>query len=85
MHDGSRILLRKFAQDYDPTDRIAASAYIQARLQQGEFLTGLLYIDETQKEFHELNGTPDAPLNSLSLPTLSPGAQGLQRILARYR
>ncbi len=85
LHDGSRILLRKIAPDYDPTDRVAASAYIQERLAEGEFLTGLLYIDEGQKEFHELNATPDGPLNGLSLPALSPGAKGLDKIMARYR
>ncbi len=85
MHDGSRILLRKFAKDYDPTDRVAASSYVQERLRQGEFLTGLLYIDESQKEFHELNATPEAPLNSLVLPALSPGSRGLEKILSRYR
>ena len=48
-------------------------------------VTGLLYIDEGQKEFHELNATPDGPLNGLSLPALSPGAKGLDKIMARYR
>jgi len=85
MHDGSRILLRKLAQEYDPTDRVAASAFIQARQKQGEFLTGLLYIDESQPEFHDVNGTPDAPLNSLPFAALSPGSQGLAKILSRYR
>ncbi|GMU69422.1 MAG: hypothetical protein AMXMBFR37_17540 [Steroidobacteraceae bacterium] len=85
MHDGSRILLHKLEKDYDPTDRVAAAAFIQARQREGEYLTGLLYIDGTQKEFHEINGTPDAPLNSLPFTALSPGSKGLERILARYR
>jgi 2-oxoglutarate ferredoxin oxidoreductase subunit beta len=85
MHDGSRVLLRKFAHDYDPTDRVAASAFIQERQKQGEYLTGLLYIDESQPEFHDVNGTPDEPLNSLPFAALSPGSQGLRKILSRYR
>jgi hypothetical protein len=64
---------------------VAASSYVQERLRQGEFLTGLLYIDESQREFHELNATPEAPLNSLVLPALSPGSKGLEKILSRYR
>lgn len=85
LHDGSRILLRKLANDYDPTDRIAAAAHIQERLQQQEILTGLLYMATGQKEFHELNETPDAALNALPYERLTPGAGGLQKLMARYR
>ncbi len=85
MHDGSRVLLRKLAEDYDPTDRIGSAAYIRARARVGEILTGLLYIDTTQPEFHEVNDTPDEALNALACETLHPGAGGLAKLLARYR
>ena len=85
MHDGSRIVLRKLDASYDPTDRVNAAAHIQARLKEGEYLTGLLHIEASQNEFHEVNATPDAPLNSLPFEALSPGARGLEKILARYR
>jgi len=32
-----------------------------------------------------VNGTPDAPLNSLPYEALSPGSKGLEKLLARYR
>jgi len=51
----------------------------------GEYLTGLLYVELSQNEFHQLNATPEAPLNSLSFEVLSPGAQALEKVLARYR
>ncbi len=85
MHDGSRIVLRKCEAGYDPTNRASAQARIQERMKEGEYLTGLLYVERSQNEFHELNGTPDEPLNSIPYEKLSPGAQGLQKILARYR
>jgi 2-oxoglutarate/2-oxoacid ferredoxin oxidoreductase subunit beta len=85
LHDGSRLLLRKCDPDYDPTNRAAAQAYIQERLKAGEYLTGLLFVEPPQNEFHQLNGTPDEPLNSVPYEKLSPGAAGLKRILARYR
>jgi 2-oxoglutarate ferredoxin oxidoreductase subunit beta len=85
MHDGSRILLRKLDGAYDPTDRSGAATHIQERMKVGEHLTGLLYIDESQRDFHDINGTPDAPLNSLPFETLSPGSKGLEKVLARYR
>jgi 2-oxoglutarate ferredoxin oxidoreductase subunit beta len=86
MHDGSRIVLRKLDSAYDPTNRTLAATQIQERIKAGEYLTGLLFVEEgSQREFHELNATPDAPLNSLAFEVLSPGAQALEKVLARYR
>jgi 2-oxoglutarate ferredoxin oxidoreductase subunit beta len=85
MHDGSRIVLRKCEDGYDPTDRSAAQVYIQERMKDGEYLTGLLFVEPSQNEFHTLNATPDEPLNSIPYEKLSPGAKGLEKILARYR
>ena len=85
MHDGSRIVLRKCEDGYDPTDRSGAQVYIQERMKEGEYLTGLLFVEPSQNEFHTLNRTPDAPLNSIPYEKLSPGAAGLDKILARYR
>ncbi|HLW78916.1 MAG TPA: 2-oxoacid:ferredoxin oxidoreductase subunit beta, partial [Terriglobia bacterium] len=89
--DGSRIMLRKLDAAYDPTDRGAAQARVQERLKSGEYLTGLLYVDVggaaegARREFHQVNGTPEEPLNSLPYEALSPGSKGLAKILARYR
>jgi len=85
MHDGSRIILRKLAAGYDPTHRTAAFAQIQEHLQAGEHLTGLLFVEPGQPEFHELNGTPDTALNRIPYEQLSPGPSGLTKILSRYR
>jgi 2-oxoglutarate/2-oxoacid ferredoxin oxidoreductase subunit beta len=85
LHDGSRIVLRKLDSAYDPTDRTRAAAQIQERIKAGEYLTGLLYVEPSQNEFHQVNGTPDAPLNSLPYEVLSPGSKGLEKVLARYR
>jgi 2-oxoglutarate/2-oxoacid ferredoxin oxidoreductase subunit beta len=85
LHDGSRIVLRKCQAGYDPTDRAAASACIQQCLKQGEYLTGLLHVEPSQGEFHELNGTPEEPLNSVPYEKLSPGSKGLDKILSRFR
>jgi 2-oxoglutarate/2-oxoacid ferredoxin oxidoreductase subunit beta len=85
MHDGSRILLRKLDAGYDPTNRIVAATHIQERMKSGEYLTGLLFVEEAQRDFHDINGTPAAPLNSLPYEALSPGTKGLEKVLARYR
>ncbi len=85
MHDGSRIVLRKLDARYDPTDRVAAAAAIQERMKAGEYLTGLLYVEPLARDFHDVNQTAEEPLNRIAYERLSPGAQALARILARYR
>ena len=82
MHDGSRIVLRKLDAAYDPTNRTTAAAHIQERMKAGEYLTGLLYVEPSQNEFHAVNATPEQALNSVPYAVLSPGSQGLQKILA---
>jgi 2-oxoglutarate ferredoxin oxidoreductase subunit beta len=85
MHDGSRIVLRKVDADYDPTDRGAALARIRERLLNHEYLTGLLHIGTDQPEFHEINATPEEPLNAIAYERLNPGAATLAKVLARFR
>jgi 2-oxoglutarate ferredoxin oxidoreductase subunit beta len=85
MHDGSRLLLRKIAEDYQPTDRGAALQALQQHAARQEFLTGLLYAGSGQADFHEINATPEQPLNQLPYERLNPGPQALARTLARFR
>ncbi len=85
LHDGSQILLRKVHEDYDPTDRSFAFHFIRDKLKVGEYVTGLLYIDESKPNFHELKKTPERPLNQIPYDELSPGSETLNSILARYR
>jgi 2-oxoglutarate/2-oxoacid ferredoxin oxidoreductase subunit beta len=86
LHDGSRVVLRKLDPSYDPTDRGAAYNYIENKLKQNEYVTGLIHIDETDStEFHNLNRTAQAPLNSIPYEKLSPGRAALDKLMGRYR
>jgi 2-oxoglutarate ferredoxin oxidoreductase subunit beta len=85
LHDGSRIVLRKVDESYDPTSRGAAFAYLRERFNAGEITTGLLYIDDSRKEMHDLMGNTRTPLSQLPLDTLHPGADELHKINNRYR
>jgi Pyruvate ferredoxin oxidoreductase beta subunit C terminal. len=85
MHDGSRILLRKLDPAYDPTNRATAYTYLRDKLAQGEYVTGLIYIDEAGQDFHDVNKTTATPINQLTYDKLSPGAKGLDKIMSRYR
>jgi len=85
LHDGSKIVLRKVDKEYDPTSRAAAFKYLRGRFNAGEITTGLLYIDDSRKEMHDLMGNIDTPLSELPLDTLHPGQDELKKILSRYR
>lgn len=85
LHDGSRVVLRKLDPTYDPTDRGKAFEYIRTKQAQGEYVTGLIYIDEQSPDFHEVQRSVATPMNRLPYGKLSPGNAGLQKILQRYR
>ena len=85
LHDGSRIVLRKVDDEYDPTNRTAAFRYLRDHFEDGEITTGLLYLDESRADMHELMQNVDTPLAQLDLGTLVPGRAELDTILGRYR
>src|SRR5688500_503655 len=85
MHDGSWVQLRKVAEDYDPTDRDRAYAYIRERQRAAEIVTGLLYIAPDSKEMHEQSDTVDVPLTQIPHDQLCPGNAELQKLQQRFR
>jgi 2-oxoglutarate ferredoxin oxidoreductase subunit beta len=84
-HDGSVIRLRKIEEEYDPTDRLAAMAYVQHGHADGEVVTGLLYIDNAPKNLHDRMNTIPTPLNALQTADLCPGSSALAAINAGLR
>lgn len=84
-HDGSVLRLRKLHADYDPTDRVAAMASMQAHAARGELITGLLYLEAEAGDLHAAQHTSRRPLNSLGRAELCPGAAVLERINAGFR
>jgi len=85
MHDGSLVRFRKVPEDYDPTDRDAAYAYVRECQRSGEVPTGLLHLDPTGQEMHEVMETVDKPLVDVPFEALCPGREKLSEILAAYR
>jgi len=85
MHDGSRIVLRKVDNGYDPTSRAVAFKYLRERFNAGEITTGLLYIDEERSEMHDLMGNVDKPLAHVPYEDLTPGSAELGGILRQYK
>ncbi|HYT47050.1 MAG TPA: 2-oxoacid:ferredoxin oxidoreductase subunit beta, partial [Burkholderiales bacterium] len=84
-HDGSKLALRKLAPDYDPHDRLAATAYLQERAAQGEIVTGLLFVEPEAEDLHGHLDTVDAPLNALGEAELCPGSAALAKLNASLR
>ncbi|MCC7309656.1 MAG: 2-oxoacid:ferredoxin oxidoreductase subunit beta [Sulfuritalea sp.] len=84
-HDGSVLLLRKVAVDYDPADRVAAMNYLQERQTLGEIVTGLIYVDSSAEDMHRHLNTVEKPLNQLGDAYLCPGAKALDALNASLR
>ena len=84
-HDGVVLRLRKLHPGYDPTDRYAAMSYMQQHAARGEVVTGLLYLDALATDLHCALNTCAAPLNSLGVGQLCPGAAALDKINAALR
>ncbi len=85
MPDGSQLRLRKLDDSYDPHDSVAALAHVQRAQEQGDVVTGLLYVDPDAVDCHEIMGTTSVPLNELDESALCPGSQALERINASCR
>ena len=81
MHDGSLIKLRKLETDYDPTDRMGAMHRLQWAQEKQEFITGLLYLDESRPNLAEHARLGETPLNALEEKRVRPGAAVLAEMM----
>ena len=67
MHDGSVVRFKGVPPDYDPRDREKVLAYLQEHHGNGQVVTGLLYVDESVPDMHEMNKTPAEALSKTAL------------------
>jgi 2-oxoglutarate ferredoxin oxidoreductase subunit beta len=84
-HDGSRLVLKKVAADYDVSDRLGAMSFLQHHAAKGQVVTGLLYVDSNPEDLHHHFNTVDQPLNALNERELCPGQIALDKINASLR
>jgi 2-oxoglutarate ferredoxin oxidoreductase subunit beta len=66
-------------------NRAAAFDYLSRHQAEGEIVTGLLFIDESRPDMHEVQSLPDQPLNALAYDKLNPGQKVLDSIQDRFR
>ncbi|GIV79876.1 2-oxoacid:ferredoxin oxidoreductase subunit beta [Litorilinea aerophila] len=82
LHDGSWIVLKKLAEDHDPTDRLAAYRVLEEARREQKLLTGLFYVNEEQPDMLELLNLVDEPLVSLPTELLRPSRESLEEVMA---
>lgn len=85
MPDGSTLRLRKLHDDYDPRNRVQAMDTLMRMTDDGEIVTGLLYLDDDPSDCHSILSTVEAPLASLDESALCPGSERLDAINASFR
>lgn len=85
LHDGSRIILHKLEQDYDPSSRLNAVTRLHQASDGDEVLTGLLYLDQTRPSFTKTLNLVDRPLAGLPESMTRPSAEALDRINEEFR
>ncbi len=85
LHDGSVVHLHKMSKDLNLKNPRSAMNEIEKFKERGELLTGLLYLNPEMPDTHELMGTTDKPLNSLTESELCPGKSVLETINDSFR
>ncbi len=85
MPDGSNIVLKKLAEDYDPTDRDHAIETLHEARREGRLVTGLLYVDPASRPFTEEMQLVETPLARLPLERVRPSRAVLESILEQLR
>lgn len=85
MHDGSVVRFTAVPPSYDPTDRRSVTDYLLKHQATGEIATGLLFIDESTADLHEMNQTAPGALTNLPYEKLCPGAAALAELQEKYR
>lgn len=85
LFDGSKIHLSKLAPDWNPTDKFTAVSRLNEAKNNGQILTGLLYINPKSKDLHGMLNTTDVAMNAMGEKELCPGVEKLDEINAGFR
>src|SRR6184192_203107 len=85
LHDGSRLLLKKLAKDYDPTNKVEALRVLTESHDKGEVVTGLFYVDTKRPSFLDLLNVVDEPLATLPASRVRPPKSALDEVMEELR
>lgn len=82
MPDGSIIQLRKLDKDYDPRDKLGALHQLQWAQEKHEFITGLIYYDDSRPTLAEVSQLVNTPLAQLTEEQIRPSRETLDDLMA---
>ena len=85
MHDGSVVQFRSVPDGYDPTNRQSVVKYLEDQQSTGAITTGLLFLDESVGDLHDMNKASTTPLRQLPFEKLCPGSSVLARLQDEFR
>ncbi len=85
MHDGSKLYLKKVAENYDPTHKGAALRLLRETSERGVYATGVLYVERNRPNLVELLNLVDEPLATLPLERVRPPKAALDEIMESLR
>jgi 2-oxoglutarate ferredoxin oxidoreductase subunit beta len=85
MHDGSHLYLSKVAEDYNPSDKLAATRLLHETNRRGELATGILYIEPDKEDFLASLNLIDEPLASLPDARTRPPKAVLDKLMDALR
>ncbi len=85
MHDGSMVRFKGVPPNYDPTDRGKVVDYLEQHQGRGEVVTGLLFLDESAPDLHEMSQTTDVALTKVPYSKLCPGSAALELLQEDFR
>jgi 2-oxoglutarate ferredoxin oxidoreductase subunit beta len=85
LHDGSVVRFTRTPADYNPTDRAKVTEFLDKHAATGEILTGLLFLDESSADMHELSNSTEVPMAHIPYETLCPGSAVLDKLQDEYR
>ncbi|MFB3777373.1 MAG: 2-oxoacid:ferredoxin oxidoreductase subunit beta [Bryobacteraceae bacterium] len=85
LHDGSRIVLKKLAHDYDPGDKLRAIQVLHEASAGGQVLTGLIYLDTSRPTFINMLNVVDEPLATLPESRVRPSRAAFEALLEELR
>ncbi len=84
MHEGPTIQLKKLDREYDPTSKFGAMKLLLEAEEKQEFITGLVYINESRATIHQTLGLAETPLAQLGEDQVRPSRESLQKINAEF-
>jgi len=82
MHDGPTIRLKKLDREYDPTSKEAAIKMLLEAEAKQDFITGLIYFNESRATIQDVLDLGQTPLAELPSERLRPSREALAKLNA---